>query len=577
MHDLQRGSRRLTITVANDEDRDTIYRLRHAVYASELAQHPENAAGRLSDSLDAFNTYITASVNGEVVGFISITPPGHPSYSIDKYLSRDALPFPCDDSLYEVRLLTVVQPYRGSQAAFSLMYAALRWVEAHGATRVVWIGRREILDLYLKAGGQPIGIEVQSGAVTFEVLTMTIRTALEHLGRYTPLLHRLEGSIDWQLDIPYYRPTRAFHGGAFFDAIGDEFDTLGKRKSIINADVLDAWFPPSPKVTTALRENLDWLLRTSPPTECQGMIRTIARMRGVDPKCVLPGAGSSNLIFMAFRQWLTPASRVLILDPMYGEYAHVLEEVVRCQVDRLILSRGDGFLLDLSDLESRFATPYDLVILVNPNSPTGRHVPRERLEEVLKRAPSRTLIWVDETYVEYAGPEQSLEQFAARSENVVVCKSMSKVYALSGVRAAYLCASPHLIEGLRSITPPWAVSLPAQVAAVKALQDPAYYAARYEETHALRVQLVEGLLATINLEIVPSVANFVLCHLPPDGPDAAIVVDKCRVHGLFLRDVATMGSQLGTHALRIGVKDAQTNRQIVEMLTRVLHEKGARE
>jgi histidinol-phosphate/aromatic aminotransferase/cobyric acid decarboxylase-like protein len=300
-------------------------------------------------------------------------------------------------------------------------------------------------------------------------------------------------------------------------------------------------------------------------------------MRGVDPKCVLPGAGSSNLIFMAFRQWLTPASRVLILDPMYGEYAHVLEEVVRCQVDRLILSRGDGFLLDLSDLESRFATPYDLVILVNPNSPTGRHVPRERLEEVLKRAPSRTLIWVDETYVEYAGPEQSLEQFAARSENVVVCKSMSKVYALSGVRAAYLCASPHLIEGLRSITPPWAVSLPAQVAAVKALQDPAYYAARYEETHALRVQLVEGLLATINLEIVPSVANFVLCHLPPDGPDAAIVVDKCRVHGLFLRDVATMGSQLGTHALRIGVKDAQTNRQIVEMLTRVLHEKGARE
>src|SRR6266576_385362 len=63
-----------------------------------------------------------------------------------------------------------------------------------------------------------------------------------------------------------------------------------------------------------------------------------------------------------------------------------------------------------------------------------------------------------------------------RSENVIVCKSMSKVYALSGARVAYLCAGPHQLEELRALTPPWVVSLPAQVAAVRALNDPAYYA-----------------------------------------------------------------------------------------------------
>ncbi len=208
-------------------------------------------------------------------------------------------------------------------------------------------------------------------------------------------------------------------------------------------------------------------------------------------------------------------------------------------------------------------------MLVNPNSPTGRHIPREKLAAMLRRAPSRTRIWVDETYVEYAGPGESLESFAAASENVLVCKSMSKVYALSGARAAYLCAGPHQLEALRAITPPWVVSLPAQVAAVRALREPGYYAQRYAETIGLRKQLVAQ-LRDLGLEIVPGIANFILCQLPPDGPDAATVVRRCRAHGLFLRDASVMGTQLGTHALRIAVKDGQTNSRIVDLVAATL-------
>jgi len=122
------------------------------------------------------------------------------------------------------------------------------------------------------------------------------------------------------------------------------------------------------------------------------------------------------------------------------------------------------------------------------------------------------------------------------------------------------------LEELRAITPPWVVSLPAQLAAVRALQDPDYYAARYAETTALREQLVSG-LEPIGWEITPGIANFVLCHLPSAGPSAAELVKHCREHGLFLRDAAAMGSQLGTHALRIAVKDAASNRRIIELLS----------
>ncbi len=211
-----------------------------------------------------------------------------------------------------------------------------------------------------------------------------------------------------------------------------------------------------------------------------------------------------------------------------------------------------------------------MVVLVNPNSPTGRHVPRAQLEEVLTHLPTNTIGFVDETYVEYVGSDQSLEKFADSRGNVVVCKSMSKVYALSGVRSAYLCANSRVLEPLRAHVPPWAVSLPAQVAAVFALAGEGYYADRWGETHELRGELVVGLEGLKAMEIVPSAANFVLCHLDSDGPTAQQVVEHCRESRLFLRDVSTMGQDLGRHALRIAVKDRGTNERIVQILGETL-------
>jgi histidinol-phosphate/aromatic aminotransferase/cobyric acid decarboxylase-like protein len=565
---LSHNGSRLAVRMAADRDREIIYHLRHEVYARELAQHSINREGRLTDSLDAFNHYIVVSDCDRIVGFVSITPPGGPGYSIDKYFTREQLPFPVDDKLYEIRLLTVPQASRRSLLASALMYAAFRWIEARGGTHIVAIGRQEIRNIHLRVGLKPTGQNVQSGAVTYGLLHGTLADIHAALPGVHLILDRVEAEMSWQIGVTFNTPAACYHGGKFFEAVGDEFQTLERLDSVVNADVLDAWFPPSPNAIAAIEQRLPQLLRTSPPTGCEGLVRTIARVRGVRPECILPGAGSSDLLFLALRHWLTPASRVLILDPSYGEYAHILEQVIRCRIERLPLERAEQYRLDPGRLELSLAGEYDLVVLVNPNSPTGQHVPREYLEEVLRKSPLTTRIWVDETYVEYAGPDQSLEQFAARSENVIVCKSMSKTYALSGARVAYLCAGAHHMESLRPLTPPWAVSLPAQIAAVKALADPEYYAARYRETHALRQQLIEA-LKPLNWEIISGVTNFILCHLPENGPDADAVVARCRERGLFLRNVATMGTCFGNRALRIAVKDAETNRRMIEILRKL--------
>lgn len=368
-----------------------------------------------------------------------------------------------------------------------------------------------------------------------------------------------------------------FHGGAFFEAIGDDFATLERRRSVIPADVLDAWFPPAPAVLEALRRHLGWIVRTSPPTNGEGLVRALASARGVPESSLVVGGGSSDLIFLALPHWLGAGSRALLLDPTYGEYAHVLEHVVGCRVDRLPLRREQRYRVDAADLELAMRGAYDLVVLVNPNSPTGQHLPARALGGLVARAPARTRIWVDETYVEYAGPGESLESLAAASERLVVCKSMSKVYALSGVRVAYLVTAPRLAAQLRRRTPPWAVGLPGQIAAVRALQSPDYYRARWDETRRLREELARGLGAIAGLEVIPGVANFLLVHLAERLPTARTVVARCRERGLFLRDAGVMSPSLGERAIRIAVRDSRANRRQLGILASVLERDDALE
>ena len=557
---------RVTLSIANAQDRQSIYASRHLVYASELGQHRETPDGVLTDILDEVNTYVVAKRGDAVVGFVAITPPNRHGYSVDKYFARPDMPFVYDDGLYEVRLLTVLKPSRRSLLAPLLMYAAMSYAESQGARVIVAIGRREVIRLYERAGLRSRGLSTRAGAVTYELMSADVRELQSHLGGFDAVLSRFEQSVNWRVaGVPYRPEEMCFHGGALWDEIGDTFETLERRQEIIDADVLDAWFDPAPQVVHALQRCLPFVLKTSPPTRGEGLCRVIARTRSVPEDSVLPGAGSSDLIFAALRGWVTPSSRVLILDPMYAEYAHLLERVIGARVDRLVLSRADGYQLEPQHLAHALEGRYDWVVLVNPNSPTGRHLPRRQLEQLLTEAPDMTRFWIDETYVDYAGEGQSLEPYAAASSNVVVVKSMSKAYALSGVRAAYVCGPPSLVREARRWCPPWAVSLPGQIAACEALACLDYYRSRWEETAGLRDELHAGLEAQ-GWDVVPGCANFLLCHLPRSAPDAAQSVAMLRAKGLLIRDATSMGTALGRRAVRIAVKDRATNQRVLATL-----------
>ncbi len=547
--------------------------MRHAVYARELGQHPVNAAGTLCDALDGVNLYLIAKRGRRILGFVSITPPTAGCYSIDKYIAPDEIPLQRDAGLFEVRLLTVASEHRQGILAGLLMYAALRHVEAHHGTHIVAMGRREILPLYRRLGLQPLGRRIVCGRACFELLTASVvelRRRVNELS--TPA--RIEKRIQWKLDFPFQPPAACFHGGASFDAIGTDFRSLERRHDVVNADVLDAWFDPSPRVLAALSQALPWLARTSPPAGCEGLVQALSQVRGIPAQCIVPGAGSSDLIFRALGHWITAGSRVALLDPTYGEYQHVLGNVIHCPIHRIRLSSSDQYALCEHHLQGAVAQDVAWIILVNPNSPTGRHVPRAQLQAWLADIAKSTRVWIDETYIDYVGPGESLESFAAGSSNVVICKSMSKVYALSGLRCAYLCGPAQLVSEIRAITPPWVIGLPSQLAAVIALGDPGYYRRRYRETHGLRARLAAD-LSRLGFTVTRGCANFLLVHIPPTYPTALELITACRRRNIFLRDASTMGTGLGPRALRIAVKSAADNRSIVHVISDVLRDAGA--
>jgi histidinol-phosphate/aromatic aminotransferase/cobyric acid decarboxylase-like protein len=254
----------------------------------------------------------------------------------------------------------------------------------------------------------------------------------------------------------------------------------------------------------------------------------------------------------------------MILDPMYGEYRHVIETLLSARVIPFDVHKEDDFRVDTDGLIASVQEHHpDLLVLVNPNSPTGQYWPRGEALRLLDSIPPSTWIVMDETYIEYAGREQSLESEACTRPRLLVLKSMSKTYALSGMRVGYLVAASSTIRDLAKWIPPWAVSLPAQLAAVEALADEAHYDALYRETHTLREEFTEDLLRNPHITVYPSIANFVLVET---NTSAQSVVAKMCESGIFIRNCDSMGRRFADRFLRIAVKRRAQNLRISEAL-----------
>lgn len=362
----------------------------------------------------------------------------------------------------------------------------------------------------------------------------------------------------------------AFHGGGFWNRLDYNPRRVGDLGiSIIPADVLDAWYPPSPKVVKTLQENLEKMIHTCPPAQPIGLMRALSKARGIPENNILCGTGSSQLIFLLLQNLLQKNDTVMILDPMYGEYRFLAENVINAKVITYQLHSEHEFTVSIPEMASAITKHRPkLIILVNPNSPTGTSLSKDQVGELLSTIPPSTKLILDETYIEYVGNEESCEKLVQTNTRLCVLKSMSKVYALSGLRVGYLVASQHMIKEIAPFVPPWSVSLLAQIGGITALGETEYYEARLTETKELKEGLFQDLKKIPHIKPFPSVANFVLCRLKDYS--ASRLKKQLADKNVYVRNCDSMSEQFNDNFIRITVMDKEANEKIINALHQTL-------
>lgn len=356
-------------------------------------------------------------------------------------------------------------------------------------------------------------------------------------------------------------PCLAVHGGQQWSLIGSRTDQLGQY---VPADVNDAWYAPADSVREALHASIDAIQHT-PAVGSSRLRDEIAALLGTPAEDLLIGAGASALLHHLIGCAGHPGSTVLLASPTYSEYERIAR-AAGARVVRLMLDVEAGFAIDPDELgRAAHLADATLVVLANPNNPTGSHLELTQLSALLAALPSDCRLLVDEAYIDWT-PDDSCWELAGSRPALAVVRSLSKGPALAGLRAGHARLGAAWSEAHDWIAPPWPISLPAQAAWIAALQAGEHVAERIAETRALRDTFVGELTAIDGLEPLDTCAHYFLVRLHAPWPSASSLVASLREQHVLVRDGTAFGPPLGGDWVRITTRSAADNARVVKAL-----------
>jgi threonine-phosphate decarboxylase len=322
---------------------------------------------------------------------------------------------------------------------------------------------------------------------------------------------------------------------------------------------------PSPRVLRALRSHLRWIGRY-PEIHASSLIRDLSRAHNLPEEAIVVGNGSTALIYRL--PSLLAAKTALVLHPTFAEYERAFGPT-GCRIDAVLRQEADDFAIPWQRLFEALRRGYDAVILCNPNNPTGDIIPPAELTEFVEEAARLgTTVIVDEAFMDFQ-EAASLKQEILRRGNLVVLRSMTKCFALAGLRLGFLVAPPPLAKRLRDTEEPWAVSALAQIAGRESLKDRNYLRRTLALIDAERRYLLEHLSQIPGIQILPSMANFLLFKVTRPGWDAIRLQHALIRHQILVRNCNSFPG-LGSAYVRIAVRGRNDNSRLLSALQVVL-------
>lgn len=352
------------------------------------------------------------------------------------------------------------------------------------------------------------------------------------------------------VDLPVYQPGKP---------IEEVKKQLGLNK-VVKLASNENPFGCSPRAKEAILSELDRLAYY--PDGGAIKLRTeLARFLGVEREQVIVGNGSDELLMLTTRAYLEPGARTVMATPTFPVYK-TTSTIEGAEVIEVPLTDGTH---DLDAMLAQIDERTRVVWICNPNNPTGTIVSEEALRSFLDRAPSSTLVVIDEAYYEYVTDQTYPNSLALLRDypNIIVFRTFSKIYGLARLRIGYGVASEDVIDKINRVREPFNTSGLAQAAALAALGDQSFVEECRDLNKLGQEQLYRG-FDELGLNYYRTNGNFVLVETGKNGND---IFESLLKRGFIVRSGVPLGFPT---AIRVTIGSESQNAGLLQALGEVL-------
>ncbi len=333
-------------------------------------------------------------------------------------------------------------------------------------------------------------------------------------------------------------------------------------KNVIKLASNENCFGPSPLAVAAIRKALRKINRY-PDSASFYLKKKLAGILGVAENSLIFGNGSDEIITLVVKTFLGEGDEVVIARPTFLIYeiaAHLQNAKIK------IVPMNKEFKYDLKEMKKAITPNTKLVIIANPDNPTGTYVTKKEFDEFLSGLPEKLLIFLDEAYFEFA--KYSFKDYPdgldyIKNPRVILARTFSKAYGLAGLRIGYGISSTEIISYMERLREPFNINLLAQAAALAALDDKAFLKKTIYHVETQR-EFLYSALRKMGLEYVRSATNFIIVNV---GKDCKTVFNDLLKEGIIVRDMKAWGMD---SFIRVTIGTKTENRRFAEALGKVV-------
>ena len=368
------------------------------------------------------------------------------------------------------------------------------------------------------------------------------------------------------LAVPGVQQLKPYIPGKPIDELERELGIKNSIKLASNENPLG----PSPKALAAAQAVMADCFHY-PDGSAHKLVQALAKKHGVEPRCITMGNGSNDVLEIIARSFLTAN-----LGAVYSEYAFAVYPIITQATGaehQVAAALGKDhpampYGHDLAAMAEKINKITRLIFIANPNNPTGTWLDTDELEAFIKNTSENVLLVLDEAYYEYMPDDlkPKTDLWLKQYPNLIVTRTFSKIYGLAGLRIGYAISHPDIADVLNRVRQPFNTSLPAQAAALAALDDLGHLGRSVQMNTIGLNQLADG-FKHLDLQFISSIGNFITVDM---ARDAAPVYDALLLEGVIVRPLANYNLQ---QHLRVTVGSRDQNDRCLDALEKVLHGK----